>query len=45
MVASGVFNLGSGVGFSILDTVAEKLNEKELNYEFGDRREGDPTLR
>ena len=39
-VASGVFNLGL-VGFSILDN-RKKVVRKELNYEFGDRRE-DPT--
>ena len=43
--ASGIFNLGSGVGFSILDIIksAEKVVGKKLNYEVGPRREGDPS--
>lgn len=42
---SGIFNLGSGVGFSILDIIksAERVVGKELKYEFGERRDGDPS--
>jgi UDP-glucose 4-epimerase len=38
-----VFNLGTGVGHSVLEVVKafEKVNDISLNYEFGPRRAGD----
>ncbi len=43
---SGIFNLGSGGGFSIMDIIksAEKVVGKELKYKVGERREGDPSF-
>jgi UDP-glucose 4-epimerase len=40
-----VFNLGSGVGISILELVEtfEKTNNIKLNYEFGENRPGDKS--
>lgn len=42
---SGIINLGSGIGFSILDLIAsaEKVVGKKLNIEYGNRRDGDPS--
>lgn len=38
-----VFNLGTGVGYSVLDVVKsfEKTSQQKLNYSFEKRREGD----
>ncbi|ENJ7142714.1 UDP-glucose 4-epimerase GalE [Escherichia coli] len=38
-----VFNLGTGIGYSVLDLVNafEKASQKKINYRFTDRREGD----
>ena len=38
-----VFNLGTGIGYSVLDVVKsfEKTSKQKLNYSFEDRREGD----
>ncbi len=47
IVSSGkkleVFNLGTGVGNSVLEVVKlfEKVSDKKLNYKIGSRREGD----
>lgn len=40
-----IFNIGSGEGFSIKQVIeqAEKLTGKELNVQFGPRRDGDPA--
>jgi UDP-glucose 4-epimerase len=42
---SGIFNLGSGVGFSIFDLISsvENVTGKKVNYEVGPRRAGDPS--
>ena len=42
---SNVFNLGSGVGFSVKEIVsaAEKATGFEIPKEFGPRRAGDPA--
>ena len=42
-----IFNIGTGVGYSVLDVISsfEKTSQKKLNYSFEDRREGDvPVL-
>jgi len=38
-----IFNLGSGMGVSVLEAIRtfERVNERQLNYELGPRREGD----
>ncbi|MCC7028909.1 MAG: UDP-glucose 4-epimerase GalE [Chitinophagaceae bacterium] len=38
-----IFNLGSGLGVSVLEAIRtfEKVSERQLNYELGPRREGD----
>lgn len=38
-----VFNLGTGIGYSVLDVISsfEKTSKQKLNYSFDDRREGD----
>ncbi len=38
-----VFNLGTGIGYSVLDVVKsfEKTSKQKLNYSFEERREGD----
>lgn len=40
---SGIFNISSGIGFSIMDIIksVEKVIGKELKYKIGERREGD----
>lgn len=42
---SGVFNLGSGVGYSVLDIIktVKKVTNKKVNYTIMPRREGDPS--
>ena len=42
---SGIFNLGSGVGFSIHDLISsvERVTGKQLEYVVGPRRAGDPS--
>jgi UDP-glucose 4-epimerase len=42
---SGVFNLGSGVGYSVLDVIktVEKVSSKKVKYNIVPRREGDPS--
>ena len=41
--ASQVFNLGTGIGVTVLEAIAafEKVSGQKLNYEIGPRREGD----
>lgn len=41
--ASSVFNLGTGVGVSVLEAIAsfEKVTQQKLNYQIGPRRAGD----
>jgi UDP-glucose 4-epimerase len=38
-----VFNLGTGEGISILETISsfERVTGKKVNWKFGNRREGD----
>jgi len=38
-----VFNLGSGIGQSVLEMIEsfERVNQLKLNWQFGDRRAGD----
>jgi len=40
---SDTFNLGTGIGYSVLDVIkaVEKANGKKIVYEFGSRRSGD----
>ena len=42
---SGVFNLGSGVGYSVLDVIktVEKVSSKKVKYNIVPRRKGDPS--
>ena len=42
---SGVFNLGSGVGYSVLDVIktVEKISSKKVKYNIVPRRKGDPN--
>jgi UDP-glucose 4-epimerase len=42
---NGVINLGSSEGISVLDLVkvTEEVTGRQVNYEFGPRREGDPS--
>lgn len=42
----GVFNLGTGIGYSVLDLVKafEEANGIEINYEIADRRPGDNDI-
>ena len=37
------FNLGTGIGYSVLDMIktTEKISKKKVNYKIGPRREGD----
>ncbi len=39
-------NLGSEKGYSILEVInmVEKITEKKVNYQFGERRSGDPAV-
>ena len=41
---SAAYNLGNGQGFSVLEVIAaaEKVTQKEIRVENGNRREGDP---
>jgi UDP-glucose 4-epimerase len=41
---SAAYNLGNGQGFSVLEVIAaaEKVTQKEIRVESGNRREGDP---
>lgn len=42
-----IFNIGTGIGYSVLDVIAsfEKTTKQKLNYLFADRRDGDvPVL-
>lgn len=41
---SGTYNLGSSEGFSVMEVIAttNKILDKDVNYEVGARREGDP---
>jgi len=42
-----IFNIGTGIGYSVLDVIAsfEKTTKQKLNYSFVDRRSGDvPVL-
>jgi len=42
-----IFNIGTGIGYSVLDVIAsfEKTTKQKLNYSFAARREGDvPVL-
>ncbi len=43
---NGIFNLGTGKGYSNLEIInsIEKITEKKVFYEFGRRREGDPQV-
>ena len=38
-----IFNLGTGIGYSVLDVISsfEKTSRQKVNYSFDDRREGD----
>jgi len=40
------YNLGNGTGYSILEVInsARKVTGKEINYDFADRRPGDPAV-
>jgi UDP-glucose 4-epimerase len=42
---SGIFNLGSGVGYSVLDIIktVKKVTGKKVKYNIVPRREGDPS--
>ncbi|ADL42838.1 UDP-glucose 4-epimerase [Caldicellulosiruptor obsidiansis OB47] len=43
---SGIFNLGNGMGFSVMEVI-EKASEvvgKKIPYEIGPRRAGDPSI-
>ena len=42
----GVFNLGNGKGFSIMDVIktVEKITGLKVDYEIAGRREGDPAV-
>ena len=44
--ASGIFNLGCGGGYSVLEVVeaARKVTGKEIPVRFGPRRSGDPAV-
>jgi UDP-glucose 4-epimerase len=41
-----IFNIGTGIGYSVLDVVAsfEKTTKQKLNYSFATRREGDVPI-
>jgi UDP-glucose 4-epimerase len=41
-----VYNLGTGVGYSVLDVVNSfaKASNREIKYEFAERREGDIAI-
>ncbi len=43
---SDIFNVGIGVGFSILDIIktVNKISNKKINYIFVERRPGDPSI-
>lgn len=41
---SGIFNLGSSKGFSVLEVVNEVSTHASVNYEMGPRRAGDPAI-
>ena len=41
---SGIFNLGSSKGFSVLEVVNEVSKYKPVNYKVGPRRAGDPAM-
>jgi len=42
---NGIYNLGNGKGFSVLDIInaVEKLTKKNVKFEFSKRRAGDPA--
>lgn len=42
---SGIFNLGNGNGFSVLEIInsAEKVTGKKIDYKIGERRPGNPA--
>jgi len=42
---SNVFNLGNGNGFSVMDVIktAEQVTGMKINYQFAERRDGDPA--
>jgi len=44
-VISGVYNLGNGDGFTVLEVIktVEKVMNKKIDYTVGDRRKGDPV--
>lgn len=43
---SGIFNIGSDKGISVLDVIknTEEVLEKKLNYEFAPRRDDEPSI-
>lgn len=43
---SRIFNLGTGIGYSVQDVVnlIGKLTDEKITYSFGDRRPGDPPF-
>lgn len=43
--ASDVFNLGNGSGFSVLEVIhtVEEVTDRQVNWIYGERREGDPA--
>ena len=43
---SGVYNLGAGKGYSILEIIkiTEKISGKKINYVFSKKRKGDPPV-
>jgi len=45
-VKNDVYNLGSEEGFSLLEIIelSEKITKYKINYEFTDRRPGDPSV-
>ena len=41
-----VFNVGTGIGFTVLDVITkfEEVNNVKINWEYADRREGDVAI-
>lgn len=45
-ISNGKYNIGSGKGFSLLDilNIIKKVTNKNINWEFANRRSGDPAI-
>lgn len=43
---SEIFNLGTGIGYSVLEVIqeAEKVVKQKIKYEISERRQGDPKI-